>query len=391
MDFNTNIDNQKEYQQLFDTVKNLEAELIPQLDMLSREIPEIYKGYANVVKTSIAAAIDILNVSDSTAYKMNMAAEIGARTLEAFGAWKAVKEHNKMLDRFMATKKRIAELNMAKIEKMISEAQRSLIRTRNSFKKYSANEYNLCGENKEKIERVSNLVLKYLVLYRTNLFIYKLCEYLRAEYLSWRSDRQTSSQPRTDYYIVNELILNELFGKDNHFNAIEQAADSDGNLTGAQIMLLSDPQLTVYSLKDALVEIDFNMSSFPVKVLLTKNAGIMYYLDQVNPLLDRLLFDPERKIVRNAWIFVGVLVLICLFLIPDPLWKMNFGVLGAIAIYRISKVNLKKVRITHVTNTMEAVSTTDESIESYCGKVMQPEIDYTRKDALSESLKAFFN
>ncbi|MCH5241962.1 MAG: hypothetical protein J1F67_06015 [Muribaculaceae bacterium] len=391
MEYNQNIGNLQEYEQLLANVKSLETEIMPQLEMLGREIPEIYKGYAKVVKTSISAAIDILSVKDSTANKMYLAAEIGARTLEAFGEWKAVREHNKMLDRFMATKRSIAELNMSKIDKALSESDKTFIRVKNLFKTVAANKYDLRSEGKDKIERVSNLLLRYLVLYRTNLFILNLCGYLKAEYSAWINNRQTSGQTRTDYYIVNDMILNDLFGKNNHYNALEQAADSDGLLSGAQIMLLSDPQLTVYSLKDTLVQIDFERSNFPIRILLSQNSGIPYYLNQVTPLLDRLLFDPERKIIRNAWIFVGILVLLCVFLVPNPIWGLNLGILGAIAIYRITKSSLKKVRITHVTNTIEAVSATDESIESYCGKVYQPEIDYTRKDALTASLKAFFN
>ena len=390
MENNQDIKEQKEYEILLADVKELEAQILPQLEKLGKELPEIYGEYANVVRETVNTALNILSLGERTTNNVQLAAEIGARTLEAYGAWKAAQKHNKMLDKFLATKKKYGELNLSKIEKGLSESNKILVKVKKLFTAYASTQYDLTGKDKETVERFSNLLIRNLILYRTNLFITRLCEYLKAEFLAWSNGTQTSSMPQTDYFIINEEILNNLFGK-KHFNALEEAGDSEGVLSGAQIMLLADPQLSMYSLKDTICNINYNEASTTVKWLLWNNPGFHYYLDKISPLIDQMIEKPEKKILKNGLLCFAIVVLISIFIIPDRMWALNIVILSAIAIYRIIKVNSKKAMIYHVSNTIESAAQTDDEIESYCGKVNKVEIDYTRKDALSESFKAFFN
>lgn len=390
---NTNDDavKQQEYERLLANVKKLEAEIMPKLEILGKQIPEIYKGYANIVRESVDTAINILNLKETTSNNLLLAAEIGARSMEAFGAWKAVREHNKMLDKFLEAKRQFAVNYQTQIERAFVEANANLQRVKRLFNSYTKVQYNLSAQDNETINRVSNLLLRQLVLYRTSLFIKKLCEYLKAECYAWSQNLQISSVPRTDYYIINGDILNELFGADI-FNAFEEAADSDGVLTGAQIMILSDPQLSMYALKDTLCRINYDQASYPVDVLLNNNPGFPYYLQQTSSLVEELTDNSDDRLYGYAFISIIAVICLCIWFIPGPWWKsLIVGIIACSAIFRITSNNIKKLHIVHVTDTLAHAAEVDDEIESYCGKVQSPQIDYNKKNSFSSALKAFFN
>lgn len=390
MNINQDLNNKNEYELLLAEVKNIEAEIMPQLEMLGKEIPEIYGEYAKVVRETVNNTLSLLSLNEKTSSNIMLAAEIGSRTLEAYGSWQAARKHNKMLDKFLETKRRIANLNYVKIEKALSEALILNEKIKKLFDAYCRNEYDITGQNKETVDRLANLIIRQLTLYRANLFITRICEYLKLEYSAWQNNLQTSNKPQPDYFSVNEEILNKIVGK-NIFKAIEEAGDSTGELTGFQIMLLADPQLTLFCLKDTICRINIKEASEPVRFLLIHNPGIHYYTEKISPLIKQMNDNPTRKILLNGFLCLAIVICICVFFIPDKMWAINTGILSAIAIYRIIRVNSKKAKIYHVTDTIETAAQTDDVIESYCGKVNKLEIDYMRKDALSESLKTFFN
>lgn len=386
-----NIENQQEYDLLLADVKKIEAEIMPQLEMLGKEIPEIYKGYANVVRATVNEALKILTLKESTAGRLQLAAEIGARTMEAYGVWKAAREHNRMLDKFLVTKKKIAELNLSKIERALIESDRTLQNVKKRFTTYAQIQYDLTIEDNDTITRISNLLLRQLVLYRTNLFLSKICKYLKAEYMAWNQGKQTSNVPQTDYYSVNRDILKSLFTS-NLFEAIELAGDSEGRLTGAQIMLLADPQLAVYALKDTLAQINFTNASKPVNVLINNNPGLAYYVNQTVPLVKEIKKNSIYNIYLFALIAFATVVCLCIWFIPGVWWsRLIIGVVASSGIIRITTKNHLKLKVMHVTQTLESIAVTDDEIESYCGKVNLPNIDYKRKDALSLALKTILN
>lgn len=391
MDLNQDIKDRQEYEVLLANMKKIEAEIIPQLEMLGEQIPEIYKGYANVVRTTVDQTLRILSLKETTSNRLYLAAEIGARSVEAYGAWKAAREHNRLLDKFLTTKKKIAELNLSKIELALQESDKNLIGVNKRFDSYSQIQYDLTSENDDTIIRVSNLLLRQLILYRTNLFLSKMCRYLKAEYKAWSNGQQTSKVPQPDYYLVNGDILKGLFSKDI-FRVLEEAGDSQGQLTGAQIMLLADPQLAVYALKDTIAKINYNNTSRPVGILLRNNPGLPYYLNEMQPLIEEINNDSIYNIyIYGICAFIAV-VCLCIWWIPGAWWtRLIIGVIATAGIFRITSKNSLKLKVMHVTQTLESMAVVDDNIESYCGKVNVPEIDYTRKSAISAVLKSFFN
>ena len=382
------VEAQKEYEILLGNIKQIEAEIMPKLELLGQQIPEIYKGYAKIVRESVGTALNIINMKQSSANNIMLAAEIGARTMEAYGEWKAAREHNRMLNKFLVAKQNFAQLHLSQIEKSANESNANLKRVKMLFNQYTQQSYDLSCQDKATIDRLSNLLLRHLILYRTNLFISRLCAYLKAECTAWINGQQTSSQPRTDYYIVNGEILQSMFGK-NTFGAIETAADSDGHLSGAQIMLLGDPQLSIYALKDTMCSINYMQASEPVRTLLYNNPAYKFYTGNINEITNKI--NKKSSIYFMAFAALAAVVCLCIWFVPAPWWRqLLIGVIASSGIYRITAVNGKKLKIFHATESMEVIARIDDAIESYCGKVQEPQIDYNKKDALSISLKAFF-
>lgn len=384
-------EDQKEYELWLLEIQSLEEEIMPQLKELSLKMPEIYREYANIVRESVGTALSIVKINSKHSNNIQLAAEIGARTLEAYGAWKAVREHNRLLDKYMSIKQDYARINSDKINNAHSKAYRMLNSYKQRFDAYCANEYDLRDKDEETIGRVSNILLRNLVLYRTNLFLYDVTVYLKAEFSAWMKHEQTSVIPRPDYFNVNQQILKQLFGR-NTFKALEIAGDSSGVLTGAQILLLSDPQFSVFALKDTICKIKYEHTSFPVGILLSKNPGLPYYTSHMEPLIEKLTDAADGLVYLYAFLALVAVVCLLIWYVPGIWWeRVIFGVIACVGIFRITKKSAMNIKIVHVTQTMDHVAQVDDRVESYCGKVQTPQVDYTRKNALTSSLKALFN
>lgn len=391
MDINvSNNNDQQEYDRLLADVKSLESEVMQKLDILAKDMPQIYASYANITRESLDAAITILSLKNDTKNSLRLAAELGARSIEAFGAWKASRQHNKMLDKFLTLKKNFTASYSNQIEKSLTEATTTLQKIKKLFHHYVTTQYDLSTQDSSTILRVSNLLLRNLVLYRTALFIKKLCEYLKAECKAWKNGQQTSNVPRTDYYIVNGEIINELFGS-NHYKALENAANSLGELSGAQILLLSDPQLCVYALKDTLCKIDTTRASYPVGLLLSNNSGINYYIDQVSPIAKELTEFPGDSIYFFCLCTFIAIVALCIWYVPGDWWVRVVIMLIALSgLYKITSKNMKKLKTIYITESLAHVAEVDEIIEGFCGKTKSQQIDYSRKNTWASTLKTFF-
>ena len=104
-------------------------------------------------------------------------------------------------------------------------------------------------------------------MYRTNIYFLELCKYLKNEYEVWLSGQQRSEFDMPDYYMINSIIANELFG-DDLLQAYSDAADEDFRLSGKQVMLLSDYQMTFLALGEKLCNINVSKAHPYVKKLI---------------------------------------------------------------------------------------------------------------------------
>lgn len=382
---------ENELEILADDLKKLEDELLPQLNELDEKIPEIYSGYAELVRKTVSAALNVVKFDGASTKRIATGAELLARGMEAFGKWKAAKKHNELLDRILRIKKTIAASNMTKIERLQIEAKRSNKRTEAMVMKFASTEYPCSTVSKESLTRISSLMIRAITLYRTSLFLLELGNYLKIEYGQWLNDKQTSGIQIPDYYAVNGIISNKLFG-DKPFDMLEKCADKTGNMSGAEIMLLSDSQLTLYSLKDSLCTISPENASAPVRILMDNNPSFQHYCETVEPLISHVSKTPDQWIIVGWLCTAIVVILLCIFYIPGTWWiRTIIGVSGVIAASRIYIKGSNRIKLHHCTYGNELFDIADDQISMHCGKIKRNEMDYEYKNSTSAFITGFLN
>lgn len=371
-------------------IEGLEKELLPQLDLLAERIPELYGGYASMVREIMQTSLSVLRPKSSTASKLAVAAEIGARGLEAYGAYKAAKKHNEMLDKFLMVKKEIANLNYGKVSRLLPEVERKLGSSERLFDKLARNSYLLKDKDRQTIIRTSNLVLRTLTLYRSNLFLLELCRYLRSEYEAWLSGSQTSGLGRPDYFVVNGLVVEKLFGK-RAFATLEKLADGNGDMSGKELMLMADPQLFAFAMKDKLCEIDVSKASPAVEVILKSNPGCEYYAEATKEIRGHVGKNPHAKVLGICCaVFVGMLVAAITYNDCEPWVRVVVFLALAGVVIRVGVRSARKMKLAHVAEGITIGGKTDRTIGSFCGKTEETDIDYDRKNTGMAAVNAFF-
>ena len=387
----TNSLSEKELLQQSEVLKEFEKELMVQLDGLATNLPELYQGYANLVRETFTAAFDIISVSSYKSQKIVLAVEVLARGIEAYGAFKAAREHNKRLDKYLKIKQEYASLNKSKINRLKREIERKLPGSERLFDKFTSMNFDLSDKPKDLIIRQANLSLRYLTLYRTNLFLLALSEYLTKEFEAWSYGNQTSGVQKPDYYSVNAHLLDELYGVEDGFETIEALCDQQGRFTGADIILLSDPQLCIYSLQNVLCEIDMSAASPVVRTLISNNPGFKHYTRVTKDVRDHIKDNPGAKVWLACIIGAIITTLFIIFYFPAEGYKWWVLGIALAAILRIGIKNSKNAKIKHIIDGEQKTDETDASILQLCGYVEVKEIDYERKNTTSALIKGFFN
>lgn len=367
----------------------LEKQILPQLDELGEKIPELYKEYANLVRTIVSEVVKNVSINNRNVAKINMAAEIAARGLQAYGFIKDAQRHNALLDKFLQAKQTIAQANINRNNKALTEAKTKLESSSKLMKKYATTSFKCEGGTEEILLRQTFLILRVLNLYRTSLFLVSLSEYLNLEYSCWLDGNQTSGKTLPDYYLINEHILNELFTK-TPFKALEYCCDKRGNLTGAEIMLLSDYQLSLYALKDNVCTISVNAASPEVKTLMTNNSAFTDYKRILSPFVEYIKETPGNELLLMFIITLLAIIAVCIFYIPGAWWlRTIIGFSGFIASCKIYDKNEKKLKLPYCQKAGELIDKIDKEIELKCGRIRHPEFDYEKKDLLTTGIKGF--
>lgn len=377
-------------------LESIEKVVILQVEELANKMPEIYNGYAKVIREVSMAVNEILRTTSYNRYsgKVAMAAEFLARTSKAFGNYKAAKQHNRLLDKLLLTKKMYAESNLLKVRDASSQAQRKLKQIERLFSVTTKQQYRLSQLDGDKAERVSFLVLRVLTLYRQSLFISDLSEYLVKEYEAWLSGKQTSRRQRPDYYSVNKKISRSLYGEDV-YNALRKAADESNSLSGAQVILLSDSQLSVLALSNNLCEFNLDEAMPPIRKMLEINKGI----EQYNTYTEALRKHVDQGVGFPIWMSLALMAVIvalarwiCLDLTSwgeDAFWGISVASVCVI-IRCVIKSRRKKAR-EYAEEGIKIAAETDEKLSAHCGAIRSEDIDYEKKNALSMAVSSFLN
>ena len=360
------------------------------LDDLAEKMPEIYKGYARMVKGSLDAALRVLKVDLKKGNKIMMIGEILARGIESYGTYKAVKQHNELIDRYVEVKRSHASHNIDKIRLLHEKMERMISTSQKFFSKAAEVSYDFRNKTEETIVGQSNLTLRFLTLYRTNLFLLEISRYLLHEFQAWSEGSHSSEEIMPGYFSVNGRIVLYLFGE-NAFQAFEQATESDGVLSGAEIMMLADPQMCAFILRGNLCEFIAQEASVPVRFLLENNEGFRLYEKNSVVAIREMRYNPTLIVDLLCLAAVAGIILLGILFFPHGAlrwWVMSVGVA---AVLRIDIKNRMKAKIVHIEKVSGIIDAMNADLAVYCGYVEQPSMDYEKKNEIKESIKTFFS
>ncbi|MDE6478802.1 MAG: hypothetical protein K2L45_00920 [Muribaculaceae bacterium] len=371
-------------------MQQTEGTLLLQIDQLAEEIPEIYAGYASMVRTLVTSAMDMMKPGSKVANKMAMALEIGARSIQAFGEYKAAKEHNRLVQKYMTVKKIYAQNNLEKVTAIMPKVTQNAATAGRLFKKCSEVTYRLADLDVDKMRRVASLQSKALTMYRTNAYLFELCKYLKNEYGTWLNGLQRSEFDIPDYYLINNIIAKELFPKPL-IEAYSEAADAAQSIMGKEIMLLTDYQLTFMALGQKVCHIRLDDAQPLVRTLINDSGAVEEYNSITKPYTDHLKSSPTGKIVFLGIIAVAVIIAIAFLYFQGSIGeKFLLAAVGLGATLRICIKGNKKALIQYVQDGRILEDEADRQIESLCGKVERPDIDYNERNAITSAITGFF-
>jgi hypothetical protein len=372
-------------------LRALENEIIPQINELGEKLPEIYAGYASIVRTITTTLLECCSLSDSNQKGVVLLAEISTRAIAAYGQYKAAQEHNRLLQKYLKTKQAYATLNQSKIKGLLPKTNKVLKQMKGLFDSQTTRVCDFNSLSSDNIPRVADFMQRVLNMYRTALFFNNLATYLNKEYKVWLCGEQTSGERMPDYYAMNEMILKHLYG-DNHYEVLESACDETCSLTGGQIMLLSDYQLFTMAISDEICDIDITKAAPHVQKILYGNEAIDSYISRRLPIKEHIESTP------TGWvIFIGILTIVIIismaiwFLPGSAIMRTIVAAIGCISTFKILNRSTKKINLYHFSKGDEMIQTYLEESENACGRVRTPDIDYNQKNALKEGVCALFN
>ena len=371
-------------------MQQTEGTLLLQIDQLGKEIPEIYAGYASMVRTLVTSAMNLMKPGSKSTNRMAVALEIGTRSIQAFGEYKAAKEHNRLVQKYMNIKKTYAQNNLEKVSNLLPKVTINVSTAGRLFKKCSEVTYRLDDLDIDKMRRVASLQLKVLTMYRTNAYLFELCKYLKNEYGTWLNGLQKSEFDMPDYYLINSVIAKELFHS-SLIDAYSEAADATQSITGKEIMLLSDYQLTFMALGQKACHIRLDDARPLIRTLIDESGAVEEYNSITKPYTDHIKSSPTGKIVSLGAIAVATIIAIAFFYLQGSIGeKCLLAAVGIGATLRICIKGNKKALIQYVHDGRILEEEADRKIESLCGKVERTDIDYNERNALSSAITGFF-
>ena len=367
-----------------------EEELLLQIDNLADVIPEIYAGYASMVRTLVSSAMNLMKPGNKNANKVAVALEIGRRSIQAFGEYKAAKEHNRLVQKYMAVKKTFAQNNIEKISYLLPKVTRNVSTAGRLFKKSSEVTYRLSELDTDKMRRVAILQSKALTMYRTNAYLFELCKYLKNEYGTWLNGVQKSEFDMPDYYLINSIIAQELFPT-SLLEAYSEAADATDTIKGKEIMLLSDYQLTFMALGQKLCHIRLDDANPLIRTLINESGAVGEYNSITKPYTDHIKSNPTGSITFLGVLAAAIIIVISFVYFQDSTGaKCLLAAAGLGATLRICIKGNRRAMIQHVQEGRDLQNEANSRITSLCGKVDRPDIDYNERNALTSAITGFF-
>lgn len=367
----------------------IDKELMSQLERLANDIPEIYAGYAKLVTEVTCAVMKTLKPSNATAAGIAAAAQVITRGLNAYGAYKAAKEHNRLLFRTLQAKQAIASANHSKIRYLIPKINNNHQSCSILLSKILSSTYELDNVPAENIRRMSSIVLRVVNMYRTLCYFKDLAHYLDRVYSSWLSGSHTSGLDLPDMYNANARLMNRI-SSHPWPDAISDALMRNGTLKGDEFILIADAQLSMMALKESWVTVNTRNAHPGIREIMNNNPTFKRYEKLSKPVRKHIEFSPALFVSALSILPILATLYICYTYQSSETWEtIALGALGIAAILRIAIRGKRSLQIAHVQQGEALFASTTQAMNLYCGKIETKDFDYSIKDEKKEMWLAF--
>lgn len=378
---------QEQFEQCLAELKSIENAMLPQLNEVAQQIGGAYKDCADIVMKLGSKLSSMAN--SETGNKIYATTALASRGIESYGAYKAAKEHNRKLDEMMDLKRSMAGQKRKQITDWLPRISANVEKSKRLCESQFTKTFPLASLSPALV----SLQLKFLNLYRTNLYYESLAQWMLKEYSSWLNGQQTCGIPAPSLYDINTELGKRLYGA-NLYAHYQHVVESDKPISGKDIFLIADPQLTVLALDahDGGVEIHSSNANPAISKVLNENEGIRYYKNNVTKTCKSINYNPTSPWNRIACIFAVFFFLILLYnrgsFSTGGFWMIL--IIGESCIYRVWNRVRKKIYMIFYEEVSELINKVDFSTKSICGYIEHEEIDYEKKDAVSEAVSQFF-
>ena len=242
----------KRYEGLINEIKAIEAELLPELETLSKTIDTSFGNCAKNMNQLGSILIDTGLFSEKNNAKIQLACDIGEKLLDIGAAVTKAVEHNKFLDRLLVTKAKYVAAKQDAIMRLSLRLDNLQERTKAILMKRMEETYQVADLADEEVRDmlVVNIIRETLI-FKTTDYYQRTFEYMLAEFNAWNEGRQYSDTPRPCYRDVNADIFNMLFSRKEAANILQKMLIpyNAQTISAPQLLLLTDDQIAAYALQ----------------------------------------------------------------------------------------------------------------------------------------------
>lgn len=229
-------------------MREVEMALEEHLQLLSENVDKGFGQLRTLCHESYKFAetlTDYGHVKVATALTVATAAFSGVAG--AYNAVQAARAHNEALDRMMMQKRKIALAKHKGLERISELAERHENKLDKLLSFELKNQYNEATllNTSGRLEEIVDNIRRVAELYKVANFNLYLVNYLTAEYKAWLKYEQRSELPRPTHWNPNIDIYTAL--QENFIGNWQASINSrtgNGSVSGAELLLFSDPQIT---------------------------------------------------------------------------------------------------------------------------------------------------
>lgn len=367
-------------------IKEFEAVFVARLNELGGIVEDSYAQQANLLRRIVDTTVNYARFPGKTGGRILIAGGIISKAVAGYGAVKAAKEHNRRLDRWMAAKREYADRYMDEIARIVPRVNLNAEKMTALARKYFAIEYQLTGMPDP--ARVSNLMLQVLNLCRTSLYLSATGEYLLAEMGAWIEGKQTSGMRRPDYLEVNRRMEKDIFAV-GASKLLHDGLNASSVVTGAQVAVISDPQLSVLGLSDMgqLKHVDLDDARRAVRVMASANEGLRRYRGIADDFRHRSALSLKPLYYMAAATVIILTLLGCFVLHGGTVAHMQFVAIAWVLTGAVTVRARRQIIAAHVEEVNEWLTAANAQISAMTGYVEQESYDYSYRHALKEGFR----